>query len=706
MPTVLVLEDLHWVDSASEELLARLISEGSSLPLLLLLSHRPEYRPPWIGQTTITVLALEPLSAAETSQIIGARLGVTELPTSLSKLMADKAEGNPLFAEEIATYLAERGAVRRTASGIAYDASAVAAALPSSLRSLLTVRVDQLAFDDRTLLQAASVIGRRFAPDLLEAVVGAHGDIDVRLSAMQPLDLIHPDDKRGEFVFKHALVRDALYDSLLSGPRMALHLNIADEIERRSANRIVEVAETLAYHYECAGAVGKTFRYLAMAAKKGLDIYALEEAERHFLRALRLVEADPACASDLEFADMLAAFTRLVNLGARVKELTDLLDRHLSRVEAAGDTGYLVLILHHYSWALLTRAQFKAAHEASRRCIEVAERLGDARLMAYGRSSYVHTSTIVSPLPVQTFETLGREALQLSGRTDDTYLRTWVLFVIAWDYINRGLTRQARHYADRLLGSARDSADPRASGVGLWLLGWVDITEERYGDAVARGDECIRSALTPLDRSVGMQVKGLALVLTGEPKEGVAMLRNVRNSFLANDWRFNLGGTDLALSVATVLRGTFGRGVRLCEKCVYQQEAAGYQAAADWGRMNLAEIYLEILSSARKPPLGTIMKNLFFLLRVKLTGPTTIKRLLQKVDRNDQFSEHGILRARIELSFARLYAIQGNSVLARDHSARAKCIARDLCTEALLERIGKLERQLGSGSSGVSAVDR
>jgi hypothetical protein len=231
----------------------------------------------------------------------------------------------------------------------------------------------------------------------------------------------------------------------------------------------------------------------------------------------------------------------------------------------------------------------------------------------------------------------------------------------------------------------------------------VDIAEERYGDAVAHGDECIRAALTPLDRSVGMQVKGLALALTGELEEGVAMLRNVRNSFLANDWRFNVSGTDLALSMATILGGAFARGVRQCAKFVRQQEAAGYQAAADWGRINLAEIYLEMLSSEQKPPLGTIMKNLFFLLRVKLTGPTIIKRLLQKVDQNVQYSEHGTVRARIELSLARLYAIQGHSVLARDHLVRAKGIAKGLCAEALLARIDKLDHKLASGNRGGAA---
>jgi len=144
----MALEDLHWMDSASEELLARLISTEDALPLLILLSRRPEYRPPWTEQQNTTTLALEPLSVAETLQIIWARLGATELPTTLTRPIADRAEGNPLFAEEIAIYLVDRGVVRRTATGMAYDAGAVAVALPSSLQSLLTARVDRLAPSD------------------------------------------------------------------------------------------------------------------------------------------------------------------------------------------------------------------------------------------------------------------------------------------------------------------------------------------------------------------------------------------------------------------------------------------------------------------------------------------------------------------------------------------------------------------------------
>jgi class 3 adenylate cyclase len=694
-PAVLVIEDLHWLDSASEELLGKFIDSEAKLRLLILTTRRPEYTPPWIGRSVVTTLQLEPLTLGDIRRLMQTRLGVESLPDALARQLTEKAEGNPLFAEELVSFLTERGIVRAAPGKLDFDPGAVRSALPASVQGLISARVDRLAPHDRAILQAAAVIGRQFDPELLASVTGKSA-IDARLAAMQALDLIYPESRSSGFVFKHALVRDALYQTLLGDPRKTLHAKIAEEIERRSGNRLTEVAETLAHHYGCTASTDKAFRYLVMAAKKSLDIYALEEAERHFQRALQLVEADPVCTSDAEFADMFAGFTRLLNLEARVKELTDLLSRHLSRIQAAGDTASLVLVLHHYSWALLTRAQFKAAHEVSRHCMFAAGRLGDDRLIAYGQSSFIHTSTIVSPLPLQAFEKLGHEALELSERTDDSYLRTWVMFTIAWDYINRGLTREARQYGEQILGAARDRADPRALGLGLWLIGWVDITEERYDHAVTRGDECVHVALTRLDRSVGMQVKGLAFALTGKLEEGVAILRDLREEFLEKDWRFNLSATDLALSVATVLGGAFGRGVRLCEKFVDEQEAAGYQAAADWGRLNLADVYLEMLSSRQRPPLRMLVRNLLFLLRVRFSGPARVEHLLKKAGQSTQFNERGILQARIEFGHARLFFLKRNVPLARQHLARARERAAELRAEGMLARIRELDGVLAS----------
>ena len=215
-----------------------------------------------------------PLPTGDIRRLVESRLGVDDLPGALVQQVTEKAEGNALFAEEILSFLVERGVLRTRAGQVEFDGDAVAAVLPASLQSLMTARVDQLAPKDRSLLQAASVIGRRFDPQLLAAVADDAGDIEARTRRDAAA---RSDPRRGDrksTPFKHALVRDALYQSLLTEPRTRLHLKIAEEIERRSGNRLTEVVETLAYHYAQTDRNAKAFAFLAMAARKLRRVFA------------------------------------------------------------------------------------------------------------------------------------------------------------------------------------------------------------------------------------------------------------------------------------------------------------------------------------------------------------------------------------------------------------------------------------------------
>jgi predicted ATPase len=207
-PVVLFIEDLHWIDSVSEEVLGKLIDSKAKLRLLLLTSRRPEYSPPCLGRAAVTKLPLGPLPAGDIRRLIRARLGIDALPELLVLKVAEKAEGNPLFAEEIASFLMERGMVRAAADGLDFDASMVATALPASVQSLPTTRVDRLTQDDRALLQAASVIGRQFEPRLLAAIIG-ETHIDARLTPMQGLDLIHQESDSDHYVQARSCLRRA-----------------------------------------------------------------------------------------------------------------------------------------------------------------------------------------------------------------------------------------------------------------------------------------------------------------------------------------------------------------------------------------------------------------------------------------------------------------------------------------------------------------
>ena len=196
--------------------------------------------------------------------------------------------------------------------------------------------------------------------------------------------------------FKHALVRDALYQSLLSEPRKALHLKIAEEIERRSGNRLTEVAEVLAHHYSQTDHADKAFTYLSMAGSKSLSVYSLDEAATHFTAALALLDKNPDCASDDQVAEFLVSYALLLNMSRQLKMMIDVLERYLARIDRLGDDPRAVLIRHQYVFALLWNTRYREAAAMQRETSPMADRLGDSRSKAYALASEILVSTILA----------------------------------------------------------------------------------------------------------------------------------------------------------------------------------------------------------------------------------------------------------------------------------------------------------------------
>ena len=280
---------------------------------------------------------------------------------TLARQVTEKAEGNPLFAEEIISFLSERGLIRTTAAksrrGSVGGGPAFERPEPADRAGGPT--------DAKGSRASTSRLGnwRRFDPPLPGVAVG-EADIDTRLAAMQALDLVRRESTSGDYSFKHALVRDALYQSLLSEARTALHLKIAEEIERRSGNRLTEVAEVLAHHYRQTERTGKAFAYLSMAGSKSLAVYSLDEADNYFSTAIALLDKNPDCASDEQVAELLVDYTFCSNASARLKSTTEIVERFRSRLDRLGDNRKCVLVQHHYIVALLWSGRYRQAEKA------------------------------------------------------------------------------------------------------------------------------------------------------------------------------------------------------------------------------------------------------------------------------------------------------------------------------------------------------
>ena len=476
LPLALLIEDLHWIDSASEELLDKIVGSEATLRALVLLTRRSEYCPPWASRSRVAKLALEPLPAGNMRQLVQTRLGVEVMPDALAHAVTERAEGNPLFGEEIASFLTERGMVRTLADKIGFDQAAVSEALPSSVQSLLTARVDRLAPERRALLQSASVIGRRFDLDLLAAAAGTEVDIRQALAEIEPFDLVRALGGDGEWAFKHALLRDVLYQSLLTGPRTALHLRIAEEIERRSGNRLPEVAETLAHHYGLTDRADKAFAFLAMAGKKSLGLYAFEEAGRHFAAAIALLDKSPVCATDTQVANLLADFALFSDLTAqRTSLVLETVERFAPRLMRLGDHPAVVQTYHQYALALDRAGRLADARKERDGLLAMARRLRDPRSIAYALASDI----LLAPFGREGLAEAISEAYTAASRVDDAYLHYFLRFIVASREFNSGRLLSASAIAEDAIAIGRKNNDPRSMGFGLGIKAMI---------AVVRGD--------------------------------------------------------------------------------------------------------------------------------------------------------------------------------------------------------------------------
>jgi DNA-binding winged helix-turn-helix (wHTH) protein len=669
-PIVVLLEDLHWIDHASEELLGRLIADVDAPPLLIVNTYRLSYRPSWLAHANTTVHQLAPLSKDDTARIAAVRLGSAAADATLVRLIVDKAEGNPLFAEEIANFLIEW-----QAGDMASAPRGAVAPLPASVQSLLMARVDRLTTADKEVLQAAAVIGRRFRADILAKATDISG-IDDRLSAMEALDLIHADPAAGEFVFKHALVCDALYSGLLSAQRAALHLRIAREIEQRNSDNLIEVAEMLAYHFSRTDQTEKSVEYLALSGRKSFGVYSLEEAE-HFLKsAITLARARDKARMDMRVATAMMDLAKALYLQSRSLETIALIEPELARLDALGDMQVVVVLLDLYAISLFLLCRFQEGRHVEEQAFAMAQRLGDERAQTYPRAGLMMSSLMTEPRPSADFDRQAEQAYESARLYGEPYILGRTAMTIVWLHVNMGLVFEGGKWANRLMAYGRERQDPRALGMALWLLGWLAIMEQEYEAGLAYGEECLRIALTPLDRQMGETVVGNCKLLLGRVDEGVETILRHRQRALANGWRYSALSGEVALAISALMRGEFAKGKRSLESAIERAERDfGYRTYAAWGRIYLAEFYIALLRRTGKPSLRVLLKNLIFLMRTKPIAARKAEALLREAVADPWFSERGVTRARIEFDLGEICMATGRTELARTHFEKARAIA-------------------------------
>jgi class 3 adenylate cyclase/predicted ATPase len=297
-PVFMIFEDAHWIDPTSRELLDLAIERVRSLAVLLMITFRPEFQPPWTGQPQVTMLALNRLDRRDRTALVEQIASGKALPAEIIDQIVDRADGVPLFVEELTKSVLESGVLREEADRYVLDRALPPFAIPTTLQASLLARLDRLA-SVRLVAQIGAAIGREFSYALLRAVSRlAEDELQAALARLVVSELVFqrgiPPD--AVYSFKHALVQDAAHDSLLRSSRQQLHAQIAEALETSFPELMDTQSELLAQHYAEAGLIEKSIARWGKAGHRSAARSAMPEAAAQLqkgLDQLALLSDDP-----------------------------------------------------------------------------------------------------------------------------------------------------------------------------------------------------------------------------------------------------------------------------------------------------------------------------------------------------------------------------------------------------------------------------
>jgi class 3 adenylate cyclase/DNA-binding winged helix-turn-helix (wHTH) protein/tetratricopeptide (TPR) repeat protein len=484
-PQVLVFEDLHWVDEATEAFLAFLADSIPAGRVLCLCTYRPDYAHPFGERTYYTRLVLPALSPAESMRIAQAMLATEALPEEVRTLILQKAEGNPFFVEEVVKSLQESGSLERMGHrhGAAKPIGEVG--VPGTVQDVLMARIDRLEDPTKRTLQLAAVIGRTFSRHLLDRLAGDQAQTEASLQALKASELIYETPRVSEltYVFKHALIQEVTYNALLERRRQELHGHIGQAIESLYADHLAEQYETLAYHFIRGQAWHKALAYLLKAAAKAAHAFATREALTLYDQALEVATSlgDVVTIESLMTIRQVRANLYIVsNDFARACAENEHL---LSLARQANDQERQEMALAGMGMALMYAQDFTPA-------------------LAYAQQVLaMDTTADVQP------------AVALS------YLTTGVIHVVT------ARLPQAKPEIDQAIAISRLAGNVRQHALSLVVAGWLRNLEGEYASAVRFTSDGVRMAQEhnlPLPLVRGLFMYGLALTGKGDYDEALA----------------------------------------------------------------------------------------------------------------------------------------------------------------------------------------
>ena len=541
-PVLMILEDAHWADPTSLEAFGRTVDRTATLRGLMIVTFRPEFEAPWVGQPHVTALALNRLGHRDIGNMIDHVIGNKLLPANIRHDIIERTDGIPLFVEEMTKAVLEAGS-EREAMQTAATVPSPALAVPASLHASLMARLDRLG-PAKEVAQIGAAIGREFSYGLLAAVAcKPEAELTSSLDRLTRAGLLFRKGvpPHATYLFKHALVQDAAYGTLLREPRRALHARIAEAIESQFAQTAESRPEILAHHCTEAGLIEKAARLWGKAGLRSLERSALVEAIQQLTRALDQIATLPSTPSlrrdeiSLQVALITPFFYVKGPAALEAKAAAERARLLIEQADALGEPPEDPLLLFSVLFALgnanLNVSEFDAARELAAQILALAEKQGASfplivghRLMgisllvtggfAESRAHYDQALALYDPAEHDPLATRFGSAVVILSH------RSWALWFL-------GYPDAALRDCDDALKNAREKGQ---AGTLMHALGVTQLSLilcGKYEAVNALADELVALAEEKGSRlfgAVGRMIQGRLLTLSGKAPDAVSML--------------------------------------------------------------------------------------------------------------------------------------------------------------------------------------
>jgi class 3 adenylate cyclase/predicted ATPase len=540
-PVLFVMEDLHWVDPSTLELLSLLVDQGPTARILTLLTFRPDFHPPWPGRAHLTQVTVNRLPRHQAVEVIRQVAHGKVLPPEVVEQIVAKTDGVPLFVEELTKMVLDSGLLQERDDSYALTGPLPALAIPATLHDSLMARLDHLTAV-KGLAQLGATLGREFAYALLRAV--SPWDEETLHQGLHQLVEAEIVYQRGvpphaTYTFKHALIQDAAYQSLLRSTRQQYHQRIAQVLEAHFPETTETQPELLAHHYTEAGLTEPAIAYWQQAGERASNRSTYLEAIVHFTTGITLLTTLPETPERAQQALTLhiALGTALQNAkGHAAPEVEHVYSQARALCQQVGETLQLVPVLFGLWRYYVTRSQLRTARELAERLLHLTQRTDDPALAVIAHSALGTTYLWLGELPAARLhieESIAhytpeqrRAPVFRMGFDPGVAGRTYTAMLL-W---LRGYPAQALVHLREALVLAHQISHPYSLAFAQFWAAWVSQVRRDVPAVREHAEAAVALATAqgfPLWRAIGTSLRGwaLAMHMQGQDEEGMAQVR-------------------------------------------------------------------------------------------------------------------------------------------------------------------------------------